>query len=76
MTNSYTDIKRQAAGVINPIRWNNAIIKQGIIFNNGVVIIQKAGLYYVSIGARNPYDNAELGLGIRLNNDRIVYADK
>ena len=53
------------------------MIEEGIIFNSGVVIVQKPGLYYVSIGARNPYDNnAELGLGIRLNNERIVYADK
>ena len=52
------------------------MIKEGIIFNSGVVIVQKPGLYYVSVGARNPYDNAELGLGIRLNNERIVYADK
>ena len=73
---SNIDFKRQKSGVINPIRWNKEVIKEGIIFNSGVVIVQKPGLYYVSIGARNPYDNAELGLTIRLNNEHIVYADK
>ena len=73
---SNIDFKRQNSGVINPIRWNKEVIKEGIIFNSGVVIVQKPGLYYVSIGARNPYDNAELGLTIRLNNEHIVYADK
>ena len=46
------------------------------IIYSGVVIIEKPGIYYVSVGGRNPYDDARLGIGIRLNNSRIVYADK
>ena len=46
------------------------------IIYSGVVIIEKPGIYYVSVGGRNPYDDARLGIGIRLNNSRIVYADR
>ena len=52
------------------------VIKKGVVYNSGVVIIEKPGIYYVSVGGRNSYDDARLGIGIRLNNSRIVYADK
>ena len=70
------NLKRTSPGPINPIRWNREVIKEGVVYNSGVVVIEKSGLYYISTGARNPYDDARLGLGIQLNNGRRVYADK
>ena len=70
------EFKRTSTGAINPIRWNKEVIKQGVVYNSGVVIIEKPGYYYVSIGARDRYDVARLTIGIRLNNIRIVAADK
>ena len=68
--------KRQGTGRINPIPWNKEYIKEGIIYNSGVVIIQKAGLYYISLGARNTYDTARLTLRIKRNNSPVVAVDK
>ena len=70
------EFKRTSTGTINPIRWNKEVIKQGVVYNSGVVIIEKPGYYYVSIGGRNTYDVERLRIGIRLNNHRIVGVDK
>ena len=69
-------LKRTTTGAINPIRWNKEVIIEGIVYNSGVVIIEKPGIYYVSVVARNTYDASRLVIGIRLNNSRIVAADK
>ena len=68
--------KRQGTGPINPIPWNKEYVKEGIIYNSGVVIIQKAGLYYISLGARNPYDTARLVLRVKRNNSNVIAVDK
>ena len=68
--------KRQGTGPINPIPWNKEYIKEGIVYNSGVVIIQKAGLYYISLVARNPYDTARLVLRVKRNNSNVIAVDK